>query len=206
MKEKIICVSTPTTRTYYKATPLAKEFLDKEQNIINTTGTLPDGEVTELAASSATIKHLAGGKLNGKFEVINLTDNSVTFTEEYKDGQLVSITERTHALAEGKHKEGKEGKRIDRKETPQCYLIWRVAAPAGGVVAGAEGDAPGRTAGLSRREAARFHRPDAPDGVDLYGRGPRRERPQVGGDPPAPGRGGDKGGREPLAQRRAWQK
>ena len=50
MKEKIICVSTPTTRTYYKATPLAKEFLDKEQNIINTTGTLPDGEVTELAA------------------------------------------------------------------------------------------------------------------------------------------------------------
>ena len=27
-----------------------------------------------------------------------------------------------------------------------------------------------------------------------------------GGAPPAPGRGGDKGGREPLAQRRAWQK
>ena len=107
MKEIIICVSTPTSRTYYKATPLAKEFLDKEQNIINTTGTLPDGEVTELAASSATIKHLAGGKLNGKFEVINLTDNSVTFTEEYKDGQLVSITERTHALAAGKHKEEK---------------------------------------------------------------------------------------------------
>ena len=32
------------------------------------------------------------------------------------------------------------------------------------------------------------------------------ETPASGGDPPAPGRGGDKGGREPLAQRRAWQK
>lgn len=94
MKEKIICVSTPSARTYYKAVPLAKEFLDKEQNIVNTTGELPDGEVTEFNVSSATVKHLQGGKLNGKFEVINLADNTVTYSEQYESGHLVSITER----------------------------------------------------------------------------------------------------------------
>ncbi len=94
MKEKFICISTPSGRTYYRAIPLAKEFLDKEQNIVNTTGELPNGEVTELNVSSATIKHLQDGKLNGKFEVLNLTDNTVTYSEEYQNGQLVSITER----------------------------------------------------------------------------------------------------------------
>ena len=94
MKEKLICISTPSGRTYYRAIPLAKEFLDKEQNIVNTTGTLPDGEITELNVSSATIKNLLGGKLNGKFEVINLADNTVTYSEQYQDGHLVSITER----------------------------------------------------------------------------------------------------------------
>ena len=83
---------------------------------------------------------------------------------------------------------------MTEKKHRSVILFGEWQRPLGGAVAGAEGDAPGRTAGLSRREAARFHRPDAPDGVDLYGRGPRRERPQVGGDPPAPGRGGDKGG------------
>ncbi len=94
MKEKIICVSTPSGRTYYRAIPLAKEFLDKEQNIVNTTGELPDGEITEFNVSSATIKNLLGGKLNGKFEVINLTNNTVTYSEQYENGKLVSITER----------------------------------------------------------------------------------------------------------------
>ncbi len=94
MKETIICVSTPSARTYYKAVPLAKEFLDKEQNIVNTTGELPDGEITEFNVSSATVKHLLAGKLNGKFEVINLADNTVTYSEEYENGRLVSITER----------------------------------------------------------------------------------------------------------------
>ncbi len=95
MKEKFICISTPSGRTYYRAIPLAKEFLDKEQNIVNTTGELPDGEITELSVSSATIKHLQSGKLNGKFEVINLADNTVTYSEQYENGHLVSITERT---------------------------------------------------------------------------------------------------------------
>ena len=94
MKETIICVSTPSARMYYKAVPLAKEFLDKEQNIVNTTGELPDGEITEFNVSSATVKHLLAGKLNGKFEVINLADNTVTYSEEYENGRLVSITER----------------------------------------------------------------------------------------------------------------
>ncbi len=99
MKEKIICISTPSARTYYRAIPLAKEFLDKEQNVVNTAGKLPDGEITELSVSSATIKNLSGGKLNGKFEVINLTDNTVTYSEQYQDGHLVSITERNLAKA-----------------------------------------------------------------------------------------------------------
>lgn len=97
MKEKFICISTPSGRTYYRAIPLAKEFLDKEQNIVNTTGTLPDGEITELNVSSATIKNLKDGKLNGKFEVLNLTNNTVTYSEQYENGRLVSITERNLA-------------------------------------------------------------------------------------------------------------
>lgn len=94
MKEKIICIISPTGRTYYKALPLAKEFLDKEQNVINTSGKIPDGEITEYQVSSATIKNLINGKLNGKLEVQNLVDGSVSFSEEYKDGHLIQITER----------------------------------------------------------------------------------------------------------------
>lgn len=91
MKEKTICVATPVGRTYYKAVPLAKEFLDRENNVVNTIGALPDGEVTVLNVSAATVKHLRGGKLDGKVEVINLADNRVTYREEYKDGELVSL-------------------------------------------------------------------------------------------------------------------
>lgn len=94
MKEKLICIITPTGRTYYKAQPLAKEFLDKDHNVINTSGTIPDGEIIEYNVSSATIKNLLNGKLNGKLEVQNLTDGSVSFSEEYKDGHLMQITER----------------------------------------------------------------------------------------------------------------
>lgn len=110
MKEKLICISTPSGRTYYRAIPLAKEFLDKEQNIVNTTGELPDGEITELNVTSATIKNLKGGKLNGKFEVLNLTNNTVTYSEEYENGRLVSITERNALKTPAK--ETKEEKAI----------------------------------------------------------------------------------------------
>lgn len=91
MKEKLFCITTPTDRTYYRATPLAKEFLDKANNVVNVTGQLPDGEITEIAASSVTIKHFENGKLNGKLEMINLADGNVSFSEEYKDGMLVSV-------------------------------------------------------------------------------------------------------------------
>lgn len=94
MKEKLICIITPTGRTYYKALPLAKEFLDKDQNVINTSGALPDGEITEYTVSSETIKNLLNGKLNGKLEVKNLADGTISFSEEYKDGHLMQITER----------------------------------------------------------------------------------------------------------------
>ena len=92
MKEKIICISTPTDRTYYKALPLAKEFIDREQNVVHTLGTLPEGQVTELSATSATLKSFQNGKLHGKLEVINLADGTVTFSEEYKDGKLQQIS------------------------------------------------------------------------------------------------------------------
>lgn len=91
MKEKTICVATPVERTYYKAVPLAKEFLDKENNVVNTIGVLPEGEVTVLNVSAATVKRLHDGKPDGKVEVINLSDNRVTYSEEYKDGHLVSL-------------------------------------------------------------------------------------------------------------------
>ncbi len=94
MKEKLICITTPTNRTYYKATVLAKEFLDKGQNVVNQTGELPNGKIIEINASSWTCKELKDGKLEGKLEVINLTDGSVSFSEEYKNGVLVRIHEK----------------------------------------------------------------------------------------------------------------
>lgn len=92
MKEKIICITTPSERTYYHATPLAKEFLDKERNVINTTGTLPDGQVEEYNATSQTNKTLLEGKLHGDFEIINLATGAVTLREKYNHGALVTIT------------------------------------------------------------------------------------------------------------------
>lgn len=94
MKEKLICITTPTDRTYYKAVTLAKEFLDKEQNVVNQTGELPNGKIVEINVSSWTCKELKDGKLEGKLEVINLTDGSVSFSEEYKNGVLVRIHEK----------------------------------------------------------------------------------------------------------------
>lgn len=92
MKDKIICITTPKERTYYKATVLAKEFFDKEKNIVHTTGTLPDGEIYEFGVSSVSVKHFAKGKLHGKLEVINLNTQTVTFSEEYNNGTLVKVS------------------------------------------------------------------------------------------------------------------
>ncbi len=93
MKEELFCITTPQARTYYKAQCVAKEFLDKDNNIINTTGTIPDGEVNEAAITSITKKHFENGKLHGLLEVIDLSTNAVTFSEEYDNGQLVCVTE-----------------------------------------------------------------------------------------------------------------
>lgn len=95
MKEKIFCITTPADRTYYVAKPVAKEFVDREQNVVHTMGTLPEGQVTELTVSSATLKSFHNGKLHGKLEVIDLSDGTVSFSEEYKDGQLQQIHETT---------------------------------------------------------------------------------------------------------------
>ena len=92
MSEKILCIVTPADRTYYRVSEAAKEFLDKDGNVVHATGALPEGEFTEIAASSATVKHLRGGQLNGKVEVINLADHSVTLSEEYQNGKLVRVT------------------------------------------------------------------------------------------------------------------
>ena len=91
MKEKIICIVSPQSRTYYRAVTVAKEFLDKEQNIINTTGAIPDGAVTEYTVSAATLKHFRNSKLHGTLQVINLADNTVNFQEEYHNGTLLRV-------------------------------------------------------------------------------------------------------------------
>lgn len=101
-KEKIICITSPTDRTYYHATAVAKEFVDREQNVVNTVGQLPDGEVCEFAVNSVTVKHFQNGKLNGKLEVRNLTDGTVSFSEEYENGVLKQIQKNT-PVATPKH-------------------------------------------------------------------------------------------------------
>lgn len=88
MTEKIICITTPTERTYYKASTLAKEFVDRDNNIVHTKGAVPDGKITEFTVSTATVKHVEQGKLNGTLEVVNLADGSIARREEYKNGVM----------------------------------------------------------------------------------------------------------------------
>ncbi len=95
MKEKNICIITPNSRSYYRAVPLAKEFLDQDQNLVNTTGTLPDGEVESFEVTSQTIKHYKNGQLDGDLEVIDLVTGRVTFMEKYENGILTEIADRT---------------------------------------------------------------------------------------------------------------
>ena len=95
MSEKLLCIVTPADRTYYRVSELAKEFLDKDGNVVHATGTLPEGEFTEYSASTAAVKHFQKGKLNGKVQIINLADNTVTFSEEYLNGKLVRVAEET---------------------------------------------------------------------------------------------------------------
>lgn len=93
--EKIICMVTPERRTYYKAEVLAKQFLDKDHNIVNTVGKIPDGKVTQYEVATKTVKHLRDGKLDGIMEIVDLTSNTVTFREVYKDGVLEEVADRT---------------------------------------------------------------------------------------------------------------
>lgn len=93
MNEKLLCVVTPEARTYYKATCVAQEFLDKDNNLVHKIGEIPDGEITEITTTTVTVKHFEQGKLHGKLEVVNLTDRSVTFSEEYNRGQLLRVSE-----------------------------------------------------------------------------------------------------------------
>ncbi len=95
MKERIICLVTPDSRSYYRAVPLAKEFLDKDHNLINTAGTLPEGEVEEFDVTTKTIKHYKAGKLDGELEIIDLTTGETTFFEKYKDGILMDVADHT---------------------------------------------------------------------------------------------------------------
>ncbi len=95
MKEKIICLVTPDSRSYYRALPLAKEFLDKDHNLINTAGTLPEGEVEEFDVNTKTVKHYKGGKLDGDLEIIDLSTGEITFSEKYKNGMLLDVADHT---------------------------------------------------------------------------------------------------------------
>lgn len=91
LKEKLICVVTPQGRCYFRAQVVAKEFVDKDNNVIHTVGALPDGEIDELKVSTKTVKHYKGGKLNGSLQIIDLNTGEVTYSEEYKNGVLVDL-------------------------------------------------------------------------------------------------------------------
>lgn len=95
MTEKLICIVTPTKRCYIRATSIATEFLDKDQNLIHIAGTIPDGEIHEIKVATKTIKHYQHGKLEGELSMIDLASGKVTFTEQYKDGVLVDLADYT---------------------------------------------------------------------------------------------------------------
>ena len=95
MKEKLLCIVTPGNRTYYKAVAVAKEFLDKDQNIVHAIGKIPDGECDEVKVSTKTVKHYKNSKLDGELTMVDLNTNAVTFTEQYKDGILVDVEDHT---------------------------------------------------------------------------------------------------------------
>lgn len=93
MKEKIICLSTPSGRIYYRAETLAKEFLDKDRTLINKTGSIPDGEVEEFETNIKTVKHYKHEKLDGSLAIIDLTTGKETLRETYCDGILTNVAE-----------------------------------------------------------------------------------------------------------------
>ncbi len=95
MHDKLICIVTPEGRFYYWAQPLAKEFLDKDQNIINSVGKVPDGKIDEFKVSTKTTKHYKNGKLDGSLEIIDLNNGEVTFSEQYKNGVLINLSDHT---------------------------------------------------------------------------------------------------------------
>ena len=95
MKERIICLVTPEGRSYYRAIPLAKEFLDKDHNLINTAGTLPEGKVEEFDVNTKTIKHYKAGKLDGDLQIIDLTSGEITLSEKYRNGVLLDVGDTT---------------------------------------------------------------------------------------------------------------
>ncbi len=95
MKERIICLVTPDSRSYYRAVPLAKEFLDKDHNLINTAGTLPEGEVEEFDINTKTVKHYKDGKLDGDLQIVDLSTGEITFSEKYKNGVLLEVADHT---------------------------------------------------------------------------------------------------------------
>lgn len=95
MQEKLICIVTPKKRCYFQVSPLATEFLDKDNNIIHQSGTIPDGKVEEIKIATKTVKHYKNGKLDGELAMIDLTTDQVTFTEQYENGVLIHLSDNT---------------------------------------------------------------------------------------------------------------
>lgn len=95
MKEKLLCIVTPDKRCYFRASLLATEFLDKDHNLVHTSGQLPDGEVAEFKVSTKTVKHYKNSKLDGELSMIDLATGQITFTEQYRDGVLIDLKDRT---------------------------------------------------------------------------------------------------------------
>jgi len=93
---RTICVVSPTKRCYMHVTPIATEFLDKDNNVVYTTGALPEGEVHEIKVTNKIVKHYKNGKLDGTLSMIDLTNDKVTLTEEYKDGVLLNVADFTN--------------------------------------------------------------------------------------------------------------
>ena len=124
--EKILCIVTPTKRCYVKIHVLATEFLDKDNNIVHTAGVLPEGEVNEIKITTKTVKHYKNGKLDGQLAMVDLSNDKITFTEQYKDGILLDVedfTARDSQLLQNNATAWHEGTVVKINKNTQSFYV-----------------------------------------------------------------------------------
>ncbi|WP_428897586.1 Antitoxin component YwqK of the YwqJK toxin-antitoxin module [Parelusimicrobium proximum] len=93
MEEKIISIASSKLKKYYRCVLVAEEVIGDNTSVLETKGSIPDGEVTEYYTALKCIKSYKKGLLDGELKMVNIEDGKITLTETYEDGDLKKIVD-----------------------------------------------------------------------------------------------------------------